>query len=74
MNAGAKRAIPLAVSGPFHTDYMRSAGAVLREVFDKTQFDNMNMPVVFNAIFAFIFPAICYNRIDFYVGGGFADA
>ena len=49
MNAGAKRAIPLAVSGPFHTDYMRSAGAVLREVFDKTQFDNMNMPVVFNA-------------------------
>lgn len=47
---GAKRAVPLAVSGPFHTSYMLPAGRVLEEVFSKTEFKPMNMPVIFNAV------------------------
>lgn len=49
LEAGAKRAVPLSVSGPFHTDYMKPAGEVLAEEFEKTQFGDMRIPVVFNA-------------------------
>lgn len=47
---GAKRCIPLAVSGPFHTKYMESAGDVLAKVFEHIDFGNMQIPVYFNAI------------------------
>jgi len=47
---GAKRCIPLNVSGPFHTKYMEAAGEKLKGKFAKIKFGNMNVPVVFNAI------------------------
>ena len=34
MEKGIKRCLKLPVSGPFHTDFMKPAGAVLRNVFD----------------------------------------
>lgn len=46
---GAKRCIPLKVSGPFHTEYMKSAGVKLEGEFKCVNFENMNTPVVFNA-------------------------
>ncbi|MGN0658777.1 MAG: ACP S-malonyltransferase [Emergencia sp.] len=45
---GAKRCVPLAVSGPFHTDFMKPAAAVLHEAFEKTEFGEMAFPVIFN--------------------------
>ena len=35
--AGAKRIMPLAVSGPFHSEYMRPASAKLREALDRVE-------------------------------------
>lgn len=48
-NAGAKRCIPLQVSGPFHTSLMKPAGLALREKFQEIDFQEMNFPVIFNA-------------------------
>jgi [acyl-carrier-protein] S-malonyltransferase len=48
--AGAKRCIPLKVSGPFHTKLMKPAGDALREKFAEVNFGEMQTPVVFNAI------------------------
>lgn len=46
---GAKRCMPLPVSGPFHTEFMKPAGNALKEKFKKTQFNEMKFPVIFNA-------------------------
>lgn len=46
---GAKRCIPLKVSGPFHTSFMAPAGDALGEKFDNIKFCDMKIPVVFNA-------------------------
>lgn len=46
--AGAKRAIALKVSGPFHTKYMKSAGDALAEKFSQIEFKSMEVPVIFN--------------------------
>lgn len=46
---GAKKAVPLAVSGPFHTSLMAPAGEALRQRFSSTPFLPMELPVVFNA-------------------------
>lgn len=46
---GAKRAIPLDVSGPFHTSFMAQAGEKLAEKFAEMQFGDMKFPVIFNA-------------------------
>lgn len=46
--AGAKRIIPLKVSGPFHTKYMKPAGDALEKYFDNIEFGNMEFPVIFN--------------------------
>lgn len=46
--AGAKRVLPLKVSGPFHTSLMAPAGDALREKFKTTTFRAMNIPVLFN--------------------------
>lgn len=51
---GAKRCLPLAVSGPFHTDYMKPAAAVLKEAFDTTRFGEMAFPVIFNCTGTFL--------------------
>lgn len=47
--AGARRCMPLAVSGPFHTSLMKPAGDALGEKFQSVHFGEMEIPVVFNA-------------------------
>lgn len=47
---GAKRCIPLKVSGPFHTPLMKAAGDALREYFKGVTFLDMEIPLVFNCL------------------------
>ena len=47
--AGAKRLVPVAVSGPFHTSLMKPAGDKLAERFKSETFGEMQIPVIFNA-------------------------
>ncbi len=48
--AGAKRCMPLKVSGPFHTALMSPAGSALSERFRSEPFGDMKVPVLFNCI------------------------
>ena len=48
--AGAKRVVPLKVSGPFHTSLMAPAGDTLREKFKTVDFHEMEIPVLFNCL------------------------
>ena len=48
--AGAKRCLPLKVSGPFHTALMHPAGVALAERFADVNFAPMRMPVLFNCL------------------------
>lgn len=45
---GAKRCMPLKVSGPFHTPLMAPAGEELRTYFQKTKIERPAIPVIFN--------------------------
>ena len=47
---GARRCVPLRVSGPFHTSLMRPAGDALRQRFASETFGEMAFPVVFNCL------------------------
>lgn len=47
---GARRCVPLAVSGPFHTSLMKPAGDALAEWFEKIPFGEMKVPVLFNCL------------------------
>lgn len=47
---GAKRCLPLKVSGPFHTSLLAPAGDALREKFKETAFGPMRIPVLFNCL------------------------
>ncbi len=47
--AGAKRCLPLQVSGPFHTSLMKPAGDALAYRFKELTFQEMKIPVIFNA-------------------------
>lgn len=48
LEAGAKRVVPLAVSGAFHSVYMESARAELAEAISKTEFKTPVCPVYQN--------------------------
>ena len=48
--AGAMKCLPLAVSGPFHTPYMKEAGEALAEHFREIEFRSMQVPVLFNTL------------------------
>ena len=50
LTAGAKRCLPLKVSGAFHTALMHPAGDALREKFKSVAFSQMQMPVLFNCL------------------------
>lgn len=50
MEAGARRCLPLNVSGPFHTSLMKPAGDRLKARFAEEAFGDMQFPVVFNTI------------------------
>jgi [acyl-carrier-protein] S-malonyltransferase len=47
---GAKRCMPLKVSGPFHTSLLAPAGDALREKFHSVSFGQMQIPVLFNCL------------------------
>ena len=47
---GAKRCLPVKVSGPFHTSLMKPAGDALVERFKNESFGEMQIPVIFNCI------------------------
>ena len=47
---GAKRCLPLKVSGPFHTPLMTPAGAALEEYFRSVTFAQPQIPVIFNCL------------------------
>ena len=47
---GAKRCLPLKVSGPFHTSLLAPAGDALREKFRENAFGAMRIPVLFNCL------------------------
>lgn len=47
---GARRCIPLHVSGPFHTSLLRPAGDALRARFEEERFGRMSVPVLFNCL------------------------
>ena len=48
--AGARRCLPLKVSGPFHTSLMAPAGQALHEKFQQLHFGAMAFPVLFNCL------------------------
>lgn len=45
---GAKRAIPLVVSGPFHSELMRPAATKLEEEVEQIQINNPKLPIISN--------------------------
>lgn len=46
--AGARRVLPLAVSGPFHSSLLKNAGKELDKELDKVEFSQLKIPYVTN--------------------------
>lgn len=51
---GARRAIPLKVSGPFHTSLLESASIKLKEELDKTEFKKPEVRIISNVTANFV--------------------
>lgn len=49
LEKGARRAIPLNTSGPFHTKLLAPASDELKEKFKDVQFNEIQVPVIFNS-------------------------
>ena len=49
LEKGARRAIPLNTSGPFHTKLLMPASLELKEKFASVEFKEMKIPVIFNS-------------------------
>ena len=47
---GARRCLPLKVSGPFHTPLMAPAGEALKQHFESIEFAAPQIPVIFNCL------------------------
>lgn len=47
--AGARRVVPLAVSGPFHSSLMKPAAEQLKDVLDNLPVQNAEVPVIANS-------------------------
>lgn len=56
--AGARRCIPLNVSGPFHSSFMRPAAEKLAETMEKIVFSKPNIPVVSNVTADYVSTAL----------------
>ncbi len=52
--AGAKRCIPLVVSGPFHSVYLKEAGAKLREYMADVTFNELQIPYITNVTATYV--------------------
>ncbi|MBM7854397.1 [acyl-carrier-protein] S-malonyltransferase [Desulfohalotomaculum tongense] len=52
--AGARRCVPLAVSGPFHSSLMHPAGEKLAQAMEEVVFNDLKLPVVSNVTARFI--------------------
>lgn len=48
LECGAKRVLPLSVSGPFHSPMLKEAGEKLSEVLDQIHFHELELPYVTN--------------------------
>ena len=49
LEKGARRAIPLNTSGPFHTKLIEAESGKLKERFETVTFNEMKVPVIFNS-------------------------
>ncbi len=52
--AGAKRCIPLVVSGPFHSVYLKDAGVKLRKHMEKVNFNELKVPYITNVTATYV--------------------
>ncbi len=52
--AGAKRCIPLVVSGPFHSIYLKEAGVKLREYMEQVTFHELTLPYITNVTATYV--------------------
>jgi len=54
LEKGAKRVLPLNVSGPFHTSLLEPASKKLARYFESVEFNTPEIPVIFNATADFL--------------------
>ena len=52
---GAKRVLPLNVSGPFHSPLLQEAGQELKKVLDQVEFSDLEVPYVTNVTAQYVY-------------------